>query len=557
MADKYNFSEYECERYWEQAKNAGDREKLSSILGKNFAPRDYETVAKEFYHMECECLLDSILFLFRALKNQGLNDLSRERCLVIAKKLMKRGDSGSRSKGIAMSLMNVLMLFIDTISPQSDSTSRSDERRMLAEGLILRVAESLFYIFSCTDLYSTSERNTRLREYVEHVECVKRLVECINTMSARCNEQYMNYWQYALYSALVVIQLALVRAIRPVDNDIDLWRDQRIQIILMNTFDFDPKKNSVATPWPCRLAQGFCNLAYSLLLEAIDMEEVDLGHLLDRASNLRAFCYTRRCILSLLQCVSLFKAELQLDLMDTLSEFIKSILKMLNSKFQMTGGKHGRSKYWPVCLHPRSKFKTLEEFKRNEGVSAFKGPFEMSDCLDDVLDLAGAVGCAYPSFASEFWKNSEPPLPSKLIFNTTKGHIADDSMLPSLYRFLIGFSGGGRNRVATEGIFYFYRTRLGAENNWDRLFGLIGFAYEDIYKKIADPTKDEHWKEYELLGWVERLNPIMKFISASIQAKDAAEKLSNLDPIQKLFSLLTVAIPADLRGKLFKQPNTI
>jgi len=510
MADTLELNEYECDRYWRLAKSQGDREKLSSIVGKIFMTRDIESAAKEFYIMECESLLDSILYLFRARKSQNLNELGRRSIRSITDGLMGRV-RGDIWDGIGVALMKVLVRFIETMC----DANKSVEKRHLTEKLILRVTESLFYIF-----YGADQFRVNLTE-------AKQMISCIHELSERCNKPIsdITHWHYPMFSSLVVMQLTLARALRPhtMEDPVAPIRleDLRAEMI-----------------WNCTMAHGFCSLVFSVFYDSTKVEDLDLKRLLDGASRMRAFCYTRRCILPLLQCVSSFRAELQLDLVHTLSEFLQNILVMLNTRF-------GMSPDHAECLHHRSAYRELEVYKRNQGMPGDAMPFQMVDVLDDVLDLVYAVGRAYPSFADKFWNalnETDPPRPSKILFNTTRHNIADDSMRPALTRFFIGFSGGGRNIMATKGIFNYNCTRTG-EYNWHSMFGFIEYACNDMAAIEKDETLHMSEKLDLFLAYEEKLLPFMEFICTATQAQGAADMFVEIyRPIESLFRLVLLGI---------------
>jgi hypothetical protein len=356
MSEHFQLDERECERYVKQAMNHDETQHLGTILGYQFSPlqSDLGTIATEFYYMDCDSLLDSILFLFRARKNDRLNDLNRQSIIMITNQMLKQK--------IGPILMNILCKFAEILCDRNEIYTA--QRHMTAKRYIVRVARCLFYVFY----------NTLLVE-----DEVRRLLACVRELSNRCktpisdqNDGIKSQWQYQLFAALVVVQVTQMRALQ---HDTPLFRrdvneapgvglDPGHDESWDNPLAFDPVRledpdfkapksmgsdgpdflapramdSDGPSIWDCRLARGLCSLVYAVLCDGEDSTDnsAHMKRLLDAAANTRAFSYLRICMVPFLQSSSCLDIELQLDLTEALCGFVQRILEILNSRLLLT-----------------------------------------------------------------------------------------------------------------------------------------------------------------------------------------------------------------------------
>ena len=143
---------YKC---WERGNNAPDVTKLEVLISQRFKKGDVAEAAKEFYMLDCQGLLDTIYFLFKA-RYESLNDLKKRSIMIITNRLLK--------DGIASNLMEIILHFAKVL----DEPEKPPAKRQVAQRFIIDVAKCLFFIFYETKIL---------------VQEAEKLLECLEKTS--------------------------------------------------------------------------------------------------------------------------------------------------------------------------------------------------------------------------------------------------------------------------------------------------------------------------------------------------------------------------------------
>ena len=190
MRDELQLDEDECSRYWLQAKNSKDVHKLGKLVRKTFG-NDYDEIAREFYILECQVLLDSIYYLFRARRDELLNELKKRSIMIITNRLLVAG--------IASNLLDIVSQFASLLKDDNCPV----EKTSLVERFIEEVAKCLFVIFYETQI--TPEEAKKL------LLCIKDVSDIFGPY--RGSRPLQQSWPRPVISTMLILQLTQIRAL--------------------------------------------------------------------------------------------------------------------------------------------------------------------------------------------------------------------------------------------------------------------------------------------------------------------------------------------------------
>ena len=541
---------YHC---WERANNASDVIKLEELTSQRFKKGDIAETAREFYLLDCQGLLDTVYFLFKA-RYESLNDLKKRSIMIITNRLLK--------DGIALNLMEIILHFAKVL----DEHERPPEKRQIAQRFIVDVAKCLFFMFYETKIL--------VPETEKLLECLEKTSDLLGNFHGKVSQS----WQQPVLATLIILQITQTRALTRVIDGMEFDREVNMPPYykeedsnLLNQSHIKDKFMKKA--WSCRLARGYSCLVYALFMQ-IAVEDGEpfesLSFYLQEASKLRSFSYVRTCMIPFLQndyCDEKFRELLMASLSDFL--FLVSRLFTLNNEGQFISG-DGKHEL-PPFLISRTRFEEEESWKITQAEDDKAGsiPLGMVDCFDDVIQMYAVMGSAYPAFASLFWDETftrHVPFTNKAV----KDKIAvDSSLFVPILRFLTGIAGGGRNIPAAKATFNYVHKYVclgdsrGQLGGWQVIFKIIDDISRELGSVIVSAQnplfyggRSSAQNDPAEIAETAALNnaylvAVMELICCTVQDPESAERLYSINPIDKLFALLLTPVEADLKGAIF------
>lgn len=392
MSDELEIDLAESGRYWIQAKKKSDTVKLGKLIGKNLG-NDYDMIAREFYMLDCQGLLDSVYYLFRARSDHYLNDLKKRSVMVITNRLLTMTPNP-----IAENLMNIMQNFAKLINPLNEDIP--SEKRRLVEGFIGDIAKCLFFIFYETQILPS--------EAVALLECIKS----ISSESFGHFSVSRDSWPNPVISSLIILELTQVRALnlRVAPSDALPFFDRGFNHPPYGKDDDQPAgamaghdlTSDLVKTWKARLVRGFSCLAYAGFLQvrmeymegrARDKAFSNMCTLLKEASVTRAFSYIRTCMIPFLQTSFERPADQELKryLIEVLADFIFLMVMAIDGN-EEAKFIHENDDNMPSFLLSRSGLQEQYDFERNQAHDERACPLGMHDCFDDIVEMVGAMG---------------------------------------------------------------------------------------------------------------------------------------------------------------------
>jgi len=531
MSDRLELNEMECSRYWFQAKNVLHVKQLEIFLGENIFGLNTMGIAEHFYLLECKCLIDSIHYLFRSRSDEHLDALKKRTIHIITNRLLLAN--------IASKLMNIVADFAEVLGKRD----RPQEKKMIVEKFLPQIIECLFFVFYETQISDEEARQLLLT------------IKCLSVYLGEYNNQPQS-WQIPLFGSLVGLQTTQIRAL----NQFALLYDRSENQPPFGKVNTGNKvrqvkgcKEGLDDIWPSPLINGFSCLVYALLRQpeyedsngAIEFS--DMAWFLHRASVQRAFSYIRIGVIPFLQS-QFFEAKIRHYFMSTLAEFLFNVSRLFTENSDSQFFEY--NDIFPFFLISRAQFQEDSLFVENNLNNKILNPeLGMVDCFDDVIELFGVMGDAFPDFASYFWNDQMKHVPFVIkVINSM-----ERSLFVPILQFLCGISGGGRNKHAAKSTFFFVDRKM--DISWKLMFEKIDQHARELGSELdlsfSNKTLTGN-QQNDLTESIERnhrlLLAVMKLISCTIQDQQAAIRMSEFDPIRRLFLLLIMRIKPELKG---------
>lgn len=390
--------------------------------------------------------------------------------------------------GLATNCLEAISKHLTTLQSTGVVNTRNGafNKRALLQKTISLLSEAIFFIFYSTQILLSEER------------ALVSQIRSISGLLAESPEGQVTEWRASLFPVLVTLQLSHLGALN------------QTSVLFQRTIDTAPyyyppdrepgneltqvpgNREGMDQPWTCGLARGFCCLAYAVLrqpsVETGECPRADVLWFLRQAAALRAYSYTRLCILPVLQTFYYDRHEMLSFMVSLLYELFENLVHIFSMPMYQLHSRGQTLELLPFFPLSQAQFSKDQMFaiqaKKHElGVMDVLGDeFNLSDCLDDVMLLLGVLCAARPSFADIFWQgDGHHPFIGRVVEFVT----IDSSLIASVARMLAGTAlaahmargslsslnpGSFKNSMSAFG---FIKVHVPRRFDWSFIFGCI------------------------------------------------------------------------------------
>ena len=426
-------------------------------------------------------MLETLLVLLQQRNNAATQDMTfRPYIMQTTNRLIR--------DGLASNCLDAISKHLSALQSTGTTSAKSGtfNKRALLQKTISLLSEALFFIFYSTQILPAEER------------ALVAQIRTISSMLAESQEGQVTEWRASFFPVLVTLQLAHLGALNQTST---LFQRNVDSSPFYSPSDREPGNDlpqvpgsheGMDQPWTCGMARGFCCLAYAVLrqpsVETGECPRSDVLWFLRQAAALRAYSYTRLCILPVLQTFYYDRHEMLSFMVSLLYELFENLVHMFSMPMYQLHSRGQTLELLPFFPLSQAQFSRDQAFaiqakKHHLGVVDVLGDeFSLSDCLDDVMLLLGVLCAARPSFADIFWlgEGHHPFIGRAVEFVTI-----DASLIASAARMLAGTAlashmvhgslssinqGSFKNSTSTFG---FIKVHIPRKFDWSFIFNCI------------------------------------------------------------------------------------
>eukprot|EP01038_Epipyxis_sp_PR26KG_P004681 gene4681-6575_t len=442
-------------------------------------------------------------------------------------------------------------------------------------------AEILFFIFYQTQILP--DEITMLTNLVRILSDL--LVSPPHSISTQEELNILSEWHSPLYLLIVILQLTHVCALqqtttlflRDVDYNIHSLAESEEGNNLQQSIG--SKEGMDKDTWLCHGVRGFACLAYAILKQPeVDINKLpaaDVEYFLHEACTHRAYSYIRLCLLPVLRTWyeedkvnTIFYIEVLCELMENLAKIFTM------SPYR---NKHDSNDFPYVFFPPTTDYfaenhifyqnTSIHTRKTHQKQVHFNGNMSNSsdnisvDCLEDILDLYTSIIDMRPEFTYVFWPSHAEEQHSyhPFVMKAVEGCYHHPVLLIPTIKFVGALANGPDGSTSFPTYFMIENSMKNRHFSISHFMNSIVSITEHLsgnnpnsLSVVRNSGTMQQASSYHLiLKDIEGLVFIMRLLTALVKNVKVLNEIVLLhQPIEKLFSLLSCAIPTYLKGAI-------